>query len=332
MRTRRFYRYTLTSCVAAALLAGCGGSQPSFGTPGVGTESTGTAKHAGPGRKTRSGELLYVFQESSGSGKVYVITFPQGTVIGTGTFAYLPDGSCSDASGDVFVTTRTASDTGEIDEFMHGGTTPVSTLSDSGDPQGCSVDVAGDLAVANSYDASAPGHPGPDVAIYAGAQGQPTRYAGNYVSDIAACTYDSAGNLFVGGPDTSGRFALEELPQGTETMVHVQVDAEIPDGLRSIQWDGHDVAVTMVPYRHGPSNVYRLRVSESVASLVGTTHLKTHTNNKKVHSPFSWINGPDLAVPTFTGVGFWAYPKGGRGTDFITFGGGVNSVTFSVGT
>ena len=35
MRTERLGRRALTSCVAAALLAGCGGSQPPMGAPGA---------------------------------------------------------------------------------------------------------------------------------------------------------------------------------------------------------------------------------------------------------------------------------------------------------
>src|ERR1700692_3101354 len=35
MRTSGFSHYALTSCVAAAMLAGCGGSQPPIGAPGA---------------------------------------------------------------------------------------------------------------------------------------------------------------------------------------------------------------------------------------------------------------------------------------------------------
>jgi hypothetical protein len=35
MRSLDFIRYALSSCVAAAMLAGCGGSQPPIGAPGA---------------------------------------------------------------------------------------------------------------------------------------------------------------------------------------------------------------------------------------------------------------------------------------------------------
>jgi hypothetical protein len=35
MKSLDFSRYALSSCVAAAMLAGCGGSQPPIGAPGL---------------------------------------------------------------------------------------------------------------------------------------------------------------------------------------------------------------------------------------------------------------------------------------------------------
>jgi hypothetical protein len=43
-------RYALSSCVAAAMLAGCGGSQPPIGTPGAMPHSAQSASHAASGR------------------------------------------------------------------------------------------------------------------------------------------------------------------------------------------------------------------------------------------------------------------------------------------
>jgi len=38
MQTHRLSRYAATLCVATAMLAGCGESQPPIGAPGIGVE------------------------------------------------------------------------------------------------------------------------------------------------------------------------------------------------------------------------------------------------------------------------------------------------------
>ena len=77
----------------------------------------------------------------------------------------MPQGECSDSHGDVFITDAFGSN---IQEFAHGGTTPIANLSDVGEEaSGCAVDsVTGNLAVTNYY----PGN----VAIYKNAEGTPT--------------------------------------------------------------------------------------------------------------------------------------------------------------
>ena len=40
MSVSDFSRYALTSCAAAAMLAGCGGSQPPIGVPGAMSEGS----------------------------------------------------------------------------------------------------------------------------------------------------------------------------------------------------------------------------------------------------------------------------------------------------
>ncbi len=77
-------------------------------------------------------------------------------------------GSCSDKFGNVFVTQHSTSHAGNVIEFAHAGTSAIATLSDSGTATACSYDrTTGRIAVANAYDAQAPGGPGPDIAVYA---------------------------------------------------------------------------------------------------------------------------------------------------------------------
>jgi hypothetical protein len=43
-------RYALSSCIAVALLTGCGGSQPPIGAPGAMPQASAIAMHADRGK------------------------------------------------------------------------------------------------------------------------------------------------------------------------------------------------------------------------------------------------------------------------------------------
>ena len=143
-------RYALSTCVAAAMLAGCGGSQPPIGAPGAMPPSSTIATHAERGGswmrpEAKSSDLLYVSDQKAN--KVYMYAYPPGPLIGTLTGFSQPGSPCVDAKSDVFVPDGLNA---RIVEFAHGGSKPISVLSDSGEvPAGCSVDLTtGDLAVA----------------------------------------------------------------------------------------------------------------------------------------------------------------------------------------
>jgi hypothetical protein len=84
MGIRDFSRSAFGICAAAAMLAGCGGSQPPIGAPGAMPQSSANATHAAHGGswmlpKERvaspdyevSGPLLYVTNYTSNSVTVY---------------------------------------------------------------------------------------------------------------------------------------------------------------------------------------------------------------------------------------------------------------------
>jgi hypothetical protein len=102
MKSSDFGRYALSSCVAVAMLAGCGGSQPPIGAPGA--MPYGAPRHiaAHPAPATAkdawSGDLLYV----ATGGDVYVLSHPSGKVVGRLGVEYA-DNLCSNKAGDVFV-------------------------------------------------------------------------------------------------------------------------------------------------------------------------------------------------------------------------------------
>ena len=100
--------YALSSCLAAAILAGCGGSQPPIGAPGAMLQSraipTQTA-HGGSWMlpEAKGEDLLYVASSRSDQYSVSVFSYRSGKLVGQlKGFSDYVSGLCSDSAGDVF--------------------------------------------------------------------------------------------------------------------------------------------------------------------------------------------------------------------------------------
>ena len=134
MKNLEFGRIILSSCVAAAMLAGCGGSQPPIGAPGAMPQASAPAAHADRGKswmlpEATSEDLLYV---GNSGGDVYAYSWPQFKLVGQlNGIDNATEGLCVDKQGDVFVPAWTGSPPkGYVYEFTHGGTEPIATLND----------------------------------------------------------------------------------------------------------------------------------------------------------------------------------------------------------
>jgi hypothetical protein len=261
--------------------------------------------------------LLYISEY--GGGVVDVFTYPQG--IFTGTLSGLSgtlEGECADKAGDVWIVQ--AGGHPSVSEFAHGGSNPITSLSDQGEnPYGCSVDpVTGDLAVTSEF--SATKFQG-SVSIWKKASGTPTKYVDPAIELVLWCGYDDEGNLFVDGlPPGSGHdfrrdpagsqpdFALAELPEGSQNFTNVTLaKVRFPGNL---QWDGSEMTVGDPAHAKG-SAIDRLQISGSQAKIIGTTILK---GSYEVFG--SWIAGgtvigPDEG-PSIDAVQLWRYPAGGK--------------------
>jgi hypothetical protein len=324
------------------MLAGCGGSQPLIGARGATPQTLAT--HADRGKswmlpETKSGDLLYV--SSFYSGNVYVYSYPQRKLVGTLTGFISPAGECSDSAGDVFITaySNISGNGSTIYEYAHGGTSPVATLSDSGDAWGCAIDPAtGNLAAANGIDPTNPyGSGNGSVAIYADAQGNPTMYYSSEMSPFGFCGYDDQGNLYL--PVSIGptpHLGLARLAHGSGSIEAINLNHEIYANnadafLPSVQWDGKSMTVSSVPsdegHVSGLVSVYRLEITGSDAKVIGTTKLETHNND---HAGQSWIQGKRIFGiyyhRSYGHVAVWRYPRGGNPVDKI---GNVPAKSFS---
>ncbi|MGP8101148.1 MAG: YncE family protein [Candidatus Cybelea sp.] len=250
----------------------------------------------------KSKKLLYV--SSALTDDVYVYSYSNQKLVGTLTGFKQPYGLCAGKTGDVWIVDDGAQ---QIVEYKHGGTSPIATLSDSGEyPEGCSVDPAtGNLAVRNFYSTSGNG----SVSIYAHASGEPQTYSDPSIANFRFCGYDDKGNLFADGANNSSEFAFAELRKGGSglTGITMQQKIEWPGG---VQWDGKYVAV-------GDTDADIIYRTDGAGGKVkGSATL----GNSDYVNQF-WIAGKTVVAPSQdgnAGVGIYAYPAGGAPSKTIS--------------
>ena len=304
-------------CGGVTLLSGCASSQvqlqPATGTAVISSQVSREGAHF-----TKA--LFYAFGRNTGKMAIFNLTL--GAQPWLRKLVSIPYvnlyGACSDPSGHVFVTQHRTSGSGEVIEFAHGGTTAVATLSDTGMASACAYDRStGNLAVANSYDAHAPGGPGPDIAVYADETGTPTLYADPLSDSIDSCSYDRSGNLFIGGMMHHRRFVLTELSRGSSTVNAITVAGEISAEHRreDVQWHHGSLFITSVDrYRDHGTRVFVLNISGSTATVRGTIKLRTVNKNEKATGPWTVLFGPYAVTTDRIGVAGWRIPMDCTGT------------------
>jgi hypothetical protein len=296
----------LTTAVTLAF-AGCGGAGTTSALPlGAMTQSSA---HQASGKSwmkpgASSSDLIYAV---GGCGGTCVISYSDGTLVGS--LDVQGNGDCSDANGNIFITSPGAT----VTEFAHGGTNPINTLKLPGDEaHGCSVDpTTNNLAVVFESKQG-------DIAIFPNEQGSPSVYGSKL--DSQYCGYDASSNLFVDGYNSDESIGLSELPEGSPHFTALTINSKLGEPPSQVQWDGH--YITYQSAQKGRARVSRLSISGSTATVVHTTRLKRITSR----SFQSWIYKGSIVVPFVTPgknafadkVGIWKYPAGGKPTKTYT--------------
>ena len=304
MTRSSFGPYTLSLIVAAAMPAGCGGSQPPIGAPGMMPQASAIATHAERGKswmlpEAKNEDLLYVANFSN----VVIYSYPAGKVVGQLKGFTANASECVDAQGDVYVTNF---DPPALYEYAHGRSKRMATykLKQHG-AVGCSYDVTtGNLAVIGI---------GSTVDIFAPGATKPTMVLDSGLFFDGGCAYDSSGDLFVDGAQTpSGPAALVVLPKGSSTFSALTLNDRF-DGESDMHWDG--TYIDLVAFNE--ETLLQFSISGDSGVVAGKVNLKRASSVNHF-----FIDGSTLIISNWgyhrglqtNAVLFYNYPSGGAPT------------------
>lgn len=268
--------------------------------------------------------LLFVSDDSSND--VYMFSMPTMTLKGTLTGFSEPQGMCTDASGNIWITNT---GTFQIIQYSRTGTMLKSLTDPNGYPVGCAVNKAnGDLAVTNIVNTSGNG----TVEIYSNATGTPASYSNPSQTENFFDAYDSSGNLYVDGDGGAG-FSLSELPSGSSSMHTIGLSGgtiTFPGGVNWTQQTG--LVVGDQECNGSGSCLDAVSVSGSSGTITGTTPLTNSdggacdVDQSTVSPQGNYFGGGCISLTSAPSTADrWAYPGGGIPTNYST------SVLYPVG-
>ncbi|MGA8795658.1 MAG: hypothetical protein WB526_01155 [Candidatus Cybelea sp.] len=196
MKSLDFSRYALSSCVAVAILAGCGGSQQPISAPGFlqnisQSHEIVESSAVMPTYKV-SGPLLYVanwgpnepvtIYEANANNPKPIATISKDIDFARGT--------CIDGDGTLYVANEPDSGTGWVSEYAFGQTKPLRVITKGIDfPGYCAIDALGNLWVTNAF--------GDDVTEYLKGSTKPYATITKGLTYPIGIAIDHAGNLYV---------------------------------------------------------------------------------------------------------------------------------------
>lgn len=207
---------------AAALLAGCGGSEPTIAAPGAMPQSirANVALPSKPPERTVeapdysvSGPLLFVVNFDAPPYDAVAVYDAKATnpsplaVIDKGLFE--PNGACVDEEGTLYVGNDPGSGLGWISEYRLGHTRPLRILTKGVNiPAFCAIDAQGNLWVANAGAAN--------VTEYLKGSVTPHRTITKGLTNPDGIAIDHAGNLYVGNLVPTGSSNVQVYAAGSK--------------------------------------------------------------------------------------------------------------------
>ena len=358
MKIARPVFYAVGLSVVIGALAGCGGqTQPtSFSAGGLagaslrvpsGLDAIAAVKamplHVDHRKSWVSPEvarlprILFVSDDSTND--VLLFSLPDLRLRGTLTGFEMPQGLCSDTSGNIWVTNF---GTLTVIELSRSGTVINVLIDPDGYPVACAVDpTSGDLAVANLYNKYLSGSG--EVEIYRAGGGTPTSLANpdqyyynqvGYVTGSGSGNSDghaevAPGNLFVDGRTYSGSFILSELPAGSAAFHTVTLSGGTIYFPGMVQWysPGNYLALGDQLCGDVPAScIYHVKISGNMGKIKGHTSLLNYLGGSVcdmvqgvigAHG-LSYVAGGDYEACGYanSSVNRWAYPAGGTPTNF----------------
>ncbi|MBV8196843.1 MAG: hypothetical protein JO263_01800 [Candidatus Eremiobacteraeota bacterium] len=287
---------------ALAMLAGCGEGAPQPPASPNAAMQAQTSRAAKPpsdlgirplrgasaswmDSRAAKGELLYVSDSSLDD--VFAFTWPKLRLVGNVAGLHFPQGLCVDGAGNVWVTDTARS---QLLEFAHGGIAPIKRLADPHQyPASCWVGPNGDLAVGNILSRlQGHGYGAGSLSIYKGAGGRPKVFADPDIVKLFFDAYDSQGNVFVDGQDSSGNFAIAKFDG--KKFIPLTINGATVNAPGSVQVTGKYVDVEDQLGSAGNSVMYRTTLQGSTLTVDATAQL---------------LNGMDC-------VGSFVYGRAGR--------------------
>jgi hypothetical protein len=291
--------------LAGFLFSGCGGAQNMIsGTaPEAVTAQSRAHRASGP-----SGDLVYAITAKG----IVIVSYPTWSIVARIRAYRNWYAVCSDPNnGNVFAITGI----NEIDEYAHGGTTPIAKITlPSGYPTECSVDpTTGNLAVeATGYQKVQNA-----VLVYPQAQGNPTIYSDKQLPGIGSVAYDDAGNLFFAARNKVGGSRIGELKVGRNQFTIIKLAGNPRTYFQQLQWDGTHLVFLVPNGRDYGTTVNQVKISGKTATIVNSFLLSY------CQDAYFWIDNDTSSLLSFYyppkvndnyAIARWDYPVGGKPT------------------
>ncbi len=311
-------------CAAAVMLPACSSQAPVLPNGSV----VASARVALAPRSSwmdpaaASATLLYV---SNGDAIVNVYTYAERKLVGELINFKQPEGECTDAKGDIYITDAGAE---KIVEYAHGAKTPTRTIkAGTYRPYACAINPKnGDLAVANLGGGDTSYGQG-NVAIYAHAKGSPTLYTNSEMVSVNGCAYDKYGDLLA-----TAYFYGSSYPYDFTYFAYLPAkshDYQLIDlfpssygygfSVYGLGWDGKYFTVDT------QDRLYLFAINikaqpEGTVSMPGAFGPVAFNNTSPAKQATQALSGSGSETSNTDAVDYWDYPAGGSPIESITHG------------